>query len=204
MADLQEVLISGSSFSNVLALPKKLTLGDIQVETSLEEVFHDTLQITEHPVDSGALITDHSFKRPAEVHLQCGWSNSSLKALVGIVTGFFSGGSQSDSSYVGGIYSRLLALQESRKPFSITTTLRKYDKMLITALQVTRDQKTSQVLLVSATCRQVIIVSTKTATLPPKENQANPQSTAETENAGPKQLKKGSPSSGGAVPADQW
>jgi hypothetical protein len=213
-AVLDEVFVSARTFPNVLALPVSGKIGDIEIETTIEETHSDALQITEHPVESGASITDHSFKKPSEVVLKCGWSNSSLKALVGAIGGLLSGatmlsstfvsGSNTKSDYVGGIYSQLLKMQQSRQPISISTSIRQYDNMLIIGLQVTRDQKSANVLMVQATCREIVIVSTQSKTLPPKENHKNPASTSEIENVGAKQLVPASPSPGGSVPPNEW
>lgn len=188
------------SLIDFLSLTPKGNIGGIEIQASLEEIHIDTLQVTEHPVELGAPITDHAFNRPSEVVIRAGWSNSSIKALVGAVTSLFDSGNLSGSDYIGSIYSQLLALKESRKVFDITTSRRQYRNMLITSLAVTTDNETSNILSVMAACRQVLIVSTQATTLPPREDQATPESTAETENAGVKQAQPGSPSPGGAVP----
>lgn len=203
-ANIETVFVTARTFPNVLALPAASKIGDIEVETTLEETHTDTLHVTEHPVEAGAAIADHSYKKPAELVLRCGWSNASLKALFGIISGFFAGGTMRKADYVSGIYSQLLKLQEDREPISIATGLRQYDNMLITGLQVQRDQKTSQIIMVTATCREVILVSTSAATLPAKTDQASPADTAETENAGAKQSVEAIPAPGGAVPPNEW
>lgn len=204
MADLPTVTISTSTFPNVLALPVSSNIGGIDIDVSIEEVHSDTLEVTEHPVEAGAAITDHSFKKPSEVVLRCGWSNSSLGALTAIVSGLVSGGTQSAHDYVTGIYSQLRKLQESRQPFSITTSLWTYDNMLLTSIQVTRDQKTFQALIVTATCREVILVSTQSTTMPPQDNQATPASTAEVQNTGSASAVTATPAPGGSNPPSNW
>ena len=104
------------------------------------------------------------------------------------------------SDYVAGIYSQLLQLQESRQPFTVTSGLRVYNSMLLQSLRVRRDQRTQYVLNVQAVMRQVILVSTQTATLAPQANQANPASTAGVTNAGQQQLQSATPSAQGAFP----
>lgn len=183
-----------------LQISPKSSIGDIEIMASLEEIYNDTLQTTDHPIEQGADITDHSFKRPAEVLLRCGWSNSSFKALSGAAEALFSGGGLTAADYVGGVYSQLLALQQSRAPFTMTTNARQYENMLIQSLRVDRDSKTSNILMVTATCKQVIIVNTQATTLPPREQQAQPEKTAEVQNTGVKQTKTRTPSPGGAVP----
>jgi len=203
-ANVEEVIVSARAFPNVLAMPISAQIGDLRVQTSLEEIHTDTLQATEHPVESGAAVSDHSYKRPSEVVLRCGWSNSNLDALRSIVSGIFSGGTMTKGDFISGIYSQLLQLQQARELIEITTSLRHYQSMLITGLQVSRDQKTSQILSVSATCRELIIVSTISASLPPKEQQAEPSVTAEVEDIGPQQVVAGTPAPGGSVPPNEW
>lgn len=187
MSILDMVLISSKS------------IGDITIGVSIEEVASDELMITENPVENGASVTDHAFKRPAEIVMKCGWSNSDYSALFGSDRVQLNDGSETNSDYVGGVYSRLLALQQSRKPFDVVTSRRKYANMLLQGLSVITDAKTSAALMVTATMRQIIIVQTRVTTLPPKENQANPKSTAEKIISGVKSALPAIPSPGGAI-----
>lgn len=161
-------------------------LTPLQAQVTLEEVHHDELEITDHPVERGAVISDHAFKRPVEVIIRCAWSNSPSKpggligAAVGVGTAL--GGTVARIAAAAGptavaanslmtgnapsqaadIYAQLLALQVSAIPFDVITGKRKYPDMLFRALSVTTDQKTENVLMLTATCRQVLIVSTTT------------------------------------------
>lgn len=200
-ANLTEIIVNAANLA--FALPIQTTLGNIIVDTTIEEDYEDRIELTEHPVEAGTQIMDHSFKRPMEVRLRCGWSDSNLVALP-VAVGSFTGGGMSASDYVASIYSQLLQLQEARQPFSITTGMRTYSAMLLTALRVRRDQATKYVLMVEADLRQVIIVSTQTATLAPQQNQLTPASTAETVNAGASVLQTGMPAPGGSLPSASW
>jgi len=188
------------AISDLLSIIPKTTLGSIEVQALIEEVNTDTVQVTEHPVEQGAVITDHAFKKPMEIILKCGWSNSDITSSFSTISSAFSGGSMPSSSFIGNIYSQLLALQEKRIPFKVVTGKRKYDNMLITGLQATTDNKTSGILMISVTCREIIIVQTSATTLPPAANQANPESTSETTDSGAKQAAVATPSPGGSVP----
>lgn len=184
-----------------LTLTPKGSFANVEIQALLEENYLDAVEVTEHPVELGAAITDHAYRRPSEVILRCGWSNSSnLAALLGTASAVISGGSMAGADYAAAVYSQLLALQQARIPFSIQTTKRLYDSMLITALQVTTDSKTGNILLVTATCREIIVVETVATTLPPRANQADPASTAETENQGVVQPTPATPPTGGSVP----
>lgn len=60
---------------SILIRPKR-SIGSIVAQVTLQEVHQDTLEITDHPVEMGAIISDHAFKRPAELVITCAWSNS--------------------------------------------------------------------------------------------------------------------------------
>jgi hypothetical protein len=156
-------------------------LGTIAIQATLEETLEHDLEVTEHPVQSGAAITDHSFLRPKEITIRCGWSNSNNSSVASTVLAAFTGGSLSTSDYVSGVYSQLLQLQQSRQKFSVVGTLLTYPNMLMTSLSIDRDKDSSSALMCTVTCREVIIVDTvmvgaTTATLSsPVDNQAASQ-----------------------------
>ena len=178
-------------------------IGGIDIQATITEQHTDELEATEHPVESGAPITDHSFVRPARLMLECGWSNSNTLDGLSAPT-FVDSTTMSVSDYVSGVYSSLLGLQRSRQPFTIVTSIRQYENMLFSSLRLHRDQKTSQALMVQAAFRQILIVSTNSTTLPAQANQANPQSTAETQNVGSVSTTSGTPNPGGSAPPSSW
>ncbi|WP_354676750.1 phage baseplate protein [Cupriavidus plantarum] len=185
-------------FDMIFMVPKRI--ATIQIGVELEETHLDELQITEHPVEKGAEINDHAFKRQPELTLKCGWSNSQIAALAGTLQSIFEGGELPTADYVSTVYSQLLALQETRQPFDVVTSLRIYRDMLFKSLSVTKDQKTGAALNVTATLKQIRIVQTQATSLPSKEGQADPQATAETQNAGVKAAVPATPAPGGSVP----
>ncbi|MGN4188685.1 phage baseplate protein [Burkholderia gladioli] len=196
VSDLLDVTLVGS---------KKI--GTIAIQALVEEVYSDQLVVTESPIEDGAEIADHAYLRPRELVLKCGWSNSAYEALLGsAVVSFDSTGANSmaSSSYIDGVYSRLLQLQSNRERFDVVTTRRRYQNMLLTGLTVTVDPKTSAALMLTASLKQIFVVSTKATKLPPKANQANPAATAETINAGVKSAVPATPAPGGSVPASSW
>lgn len=191
-----------SRFDMISIVSKRIDAIEIGVE--LEETHLDELQITEHPVERGAEINDHAFKRQPEVTLKCGWSNSQFAALKDALQSIFKGGGLPSADYVSTVYSQLLALQEARRPFDVVTSLRVYRDMLFKSLSVTKDQKTGAALNITATLKQIRIVETEVTSLPPRQDQADPRSTAETLIAGVKSALPAIPVPGGAVPSELW
>ncbi|WP_187273274.1 phage baseplate protein [Methylobacterium sp. WL19] len=159
-------------------------IGGIMPDVVVEEMHRDELIITDHPVETGAAITDHAFKRPSEVEMRCGFSNSSA-------------GSE---GYVQEVYQEFLALQASRQPFNVSTGKRSYRNMLIRGLAVTTDPKSEKALNVVVALREILIVSTQrtssgsgsggSGTAAPAasaSDQASPQTTSEAIDNGDKQ-----------------
>jgi hypothetical protein len=179
----------------------------IDVLATIEEQYEDRLEITDHPVETGTDMSDHSYMRPYSLVMRCGWTNSTSAQLLSQLQSIFSADPSSfsaTSDTVSAIYSQLRALQLSRQPFNVITTLRNYTNMMMTSLAVVRDEKTSQSLLAVVTMRSVNIVSTQTATLPPTPVQLNPEDTSEIQNLGVQLTVPATPSLGGSLPPSNW
>ena len=157
-----------------------LGIQPITIQATLEEVHHQSVEVTSHPVQQSANITDHSYNQPAEVVLRCAWSNSppSMDVQLQAQLSLMNSGTLTTQDYISGIFSQLTALKEARQPLSIVTSLMLYKSMLITSIQVTRDQKTFKVLMCSITCKEVILVDVLGTSVDPA-NQTQPQSTAD-------------------------
>lgn len=167
-----------SQSEGTVTLRPQRSLGGITFDVVVEEQHEDTLEITEHPVEHGASISDHAFMKPAAVTIRAGVSDGS-----GSVAGEKAGVS---------VYEALQALQKAREPFDIITGKRKYRNMLIETLTVLTDADSENALVVTAECREVIIVKTRTTSVPPRSRHRNAGKTGGTANKGQKQAKQGS------------
>lgn len=182
-------------------------------QVTIEERHHDELEITNHPIEQGANVTDHSYKHPAELAIEIGWSNSPsvdtgiLGTAVGVGTAL---GGQTAAviaaavptykavnslltgngmTQVQAIYQKILELQASRKPFIIFTGKRNYSSMLFKSLDVLTDARSENTLMLRCVCRQVIIVQTQTLLVPINTKaQGQPQKTTPITNKGQTQL----------------
>ena len=91
-------------------------------------------------------------------------------------------------SYNVTLYNALLALQNAREPFDIVTGKRKYSNMLLEKLTVTTTPDSEHALMVTAECREVIIVRTQVMAVPAEPGRhRNPAKTGGTANKGQKQ-----------------
>lgn len=182
---------------SILVKPRR-SIGGLVMQVVVEEVHHDELEITEHPVELGASISDHAYMRPSEVIIRGGWSDS--PSVVGLFTGIAAGiggtvaGVQSlvsgnNASQARDMYEKLLTLQSDRTPFDVYTGKRVYSNMLIKSLNATTDKENENSFFVTCTLRQVIIVQTQVLTVSaPMSSQANPAATAQPVDSGNKFL----------------
>ncbi|WP_342111733.1 phage baseplate protein [Methylobacterium sp. SI9] len=142
-------------------------IGLFVPDVTVEAVGQDALGITGAPVETGATVTDHSFKLPVRLEMLPGWSDSSA--------GY--------DGYIQEIYRKLLALQATRQPFSMSTSRRLYRNMLLESITDPINANTFSAMLPRLTFRELIITRTQTSsesTAKPASNpanQANPQST---------------------------
>lgn len=201
----------------VLVRPKRL-IGPFVANATVEESHEDELEITDHPVETGAQISDHAYKLPYTVTIRAGWSASPaganfLQSAANAVTGTVNGaigvanqvsgalGGPSFSSVVGNqqksikdIYADFITLQENRTLIDVYTGKRTYKGMLVKSIRETTTQDTENALLLTIVLRQVIIVSTQTLTIaatsisPTSANLQAPQKNGLVTNSGAKQL----------------
>lgn len=155
--------------SSMLVKPRR-SVGAMVLQVTLSESHQDELEITDHPIEQGALISDHAFKRPAEVTIQGAWSLSPSQS--GLIDGVLGGlkstitGAQQILSGkapdgLSDIYNRLLKLQKEVIPFDVYTGKRKYSNMVIRSLSVTTDTNSENSLMVTLVCREVLMVATR-------------------------------------------
>ncbi len=151
-------------------------IGDITMDVTVEESHTDELEITSHPVEQGASVTDNAYLRPSAVTVRAGASDSGGDAVSG-------------ASRCVEIYEALLELQGKREPFDLYTGKRAYGNMLIKSLGVTTDRDTEKVLMVTAELRQVILASVQTVSVP-RSRQRRGHVTGGVDERGRRQLEK--------------
>lgn len=159
-------------------------IGIFVPDVVVSEKHVDALEITEHPVELGAAINDHAYKRASEVTMECGFAGGgSVLDLVNLSSiGLRVGESPRE------IYQQLLDLQKSRVPFDVVTGKRTYSNMLIRAIEATTDRTSENVLSCVLTLREVIMSDTQSITVTDKANMQEGVSTAPVQNTGMKSL----------------
>ncbi|MBS0877995.1 MULTISPECIES: phage baseplate protein [unclassified Tatumella] len=157
-------------------------IGIIVPSVVISEKHSDTLEITEHPVEIGAAVSDHAYKRPSEVVMQVGFAGggSLLDLLDTSSIGLTAGLSPKE------VYQNLLDLQSTRVPFDVVTGKRIYSNMLLRGLEVETDSTTENVLSAVVTLREVIITSTTATQVAAKADMTQGANTSAVQNSGVK------------------
>lgn len=149
-----------------IILQPQRQLASFIADVTVEEQHSDRIVMTEHPVEEGALITDHAYKLPAEVLVTIGWNTNGANASSSDNADESDGGLDSlGNTYLRQIYQSLLDLQNNRQVFSVNTGKRYYPSMMLESISLTTDQHTENALLVRCLCREIIYVRAQTVQL---------------------------------------
>lgn len=146
----------------------KRAIGPFTDYVCIEEDSRDELEITQHPVQRGAEITDHAYLKPSTVSIRF--------IYVPNIT----------ATPLDQLYQQLLDLQASREPFSIVTGKRVYQNMLFRGINVTTDLTKENILSVIGDFQQIILVDIEQTNVPQQSQQQIPQKTNSTSNLGDK------------------
>lgn len=134
------------TFQSIFGGPSR-KIDDIAVNCVISEDTNDTLTVTRQPIQNGASISDHAYKEPTTLSMTAYFTDNLTDSLMDI-------------------YDDLQVLQEARTPFDIVTPKRIYKSMLMTTLINHTDAKTENVLSISMTFEEIIIVSVTTTGVP--------------------------------------
>lgn len=174
--------------SSVAIVPIVRSLGAIMADAVLEEKHEDEFVITDHPVEVGALVSDHVYKLPSRLTLNYLWSLSGNQNKA------------KDPNFLRTIYQQILQLGVNRIPFQVQTGKRTYQNMVVQRIGVDTDNWNENVLNVRVECREVQIATTQVVNIPAMANQLFPQKTFPPINQGPVNLIPGTNFNSAAAP----
>lgn len=128
------------------------TFGNFFFDAVFSTDHSANLTVTQHPVQSGASISDHAFMEPDEVSIEIGMTD--------VASGSSDGSSRSVNAYT-----QLRAIMELREPVTLITRLKTYSDMIITSISAPDDVKTMNALRASIYFHRLHIVSVSTVTV---------------------------------------
>lgn len=155
-----------TNYADVASFLPRRAIGPFNATVTIEEVATDELEITQHPVQQGAAITDHAYNKPSTINLKVMWNDNDAP--------------------LAETYQNLLLLQSSREPFDVVTGKRTYRNMLMKSLGQTNDVQTENILSISMSLQEIFITAVEVVSVPERKKQKNAGKTGATENAGQK------------------
>ena len=111
----------------------------ISIDAVISEEITSTMELPEHPIEKGAKITDHAWRKPDSIKLEFAISDENAVAA----------------------YNALRSVMEAATLFTFVTGFRAFNNMAIQELTPKRDKETSRILSANITLKEVIIVSTQ-------------------------------------------
>ena len=163
-------------FGRLPGLTQK-TISVLPVDVFTQETITLSSNVTDHPIESGGLVTDHIFNLPAGLRVT-GAVRAQLRSF-----GF----------------NVLQTLHERREPIFVVTGLQTFRRMAITSLEFPREVRTADSLQFSAEFKQITFAESQVTAAPAQDNAAD--TAAPTNAAGNRSATPASPSASEAADA---
>ena len=140
------------------------------------------VEITQHPVEKTADITDHAYPLPPRLVVRVGFSPSGS----GEGGAFGANPYQGDPVPLQTIYDQYLEMKDARTLMEVQTGKRLYDDMLIRSIVLVTDPDTENALFLTISLQHISLVDTQTVEVPQNSVQKQPQVTGNQLKAGTK------------------
>ena len=159
------------------------SIGDLVFDATFVEDHNSDLEVTDNPIETGSLVSDHAFMKPLRLSITAGVSS----VLLPSGNPDFGTGDERPTT----AYEMLSFLQREREPFDVQTGLRIYENMVCTNFSASQNKDSSGIFYFTAQLREVLIVNTETVTYKVLKLGATHQQASKTKNKGEQQgLKK--------------
>lgn len=158
--------------------------GGLTFDATFEESHESELVITDNPVETGVVISDHAYMAPLRLIITAGVSDTPLRGKVD--SDPFVSDSTGRSRRA---FDLLTELQRTAEPFEVQTGLKLYRNMVCTVIRTQQDKDSAGAFVFTATLREVIITFTKSTTYPPRKTGATKRQASAKKNRGEQQSK---------------
>lgn len=159
------------------------SMGGLVFDAVFEETHEADLEVTDNPVETGVVVSDHAFMKPLRVKISAGVSDTPLAVVTDDPFA-------SDAGRSRRAFELLTELQKRAEPFDLQTGLKLYENMVCTSIRTSQDKDSSGALLFTAELREVIIVYTQVVTYPPRKPGATKRQAGPKKNKGEQQGKE--------------
>lgn len=138
------------------------SMGGLVFDAVFEETHEADLEVTDNPVETGVVVSDHAFMKPLRVKISAGVSDTPLAVVTDDPFA-------SDAGRSRRAFEMLTEVQKRAEPFDLQTGLKLYENMVCTSIRTSQDKDSAGALLFTAELREVIIVYTQVVTYPPRK-----------------------------------
>jgi len=146
-------------------------IGDLALDCTVTETHTATSTVTEHPVESGANITDHIRPEPVQLSITGIVSDTPIGSRQ-VQRSIAVGGASvqvtqqepptSTTGYGRAAWAKLDAIRTAAKPVKVVTRDKTYENMALVSLSVPKESKTGGALYFTAQFKQIRIVYNRT------------------------------------------
>lgn len=159
------------------------SMGGLVFDAVFEETHESELEVTDNPVETGVVVSDHAYMKPVRITLAAGVSDTPLAAAANDPFA-------SDAGRSRRAFELLTDLQKKAEPFDLQTGLRLYKNMVCTAIRTSQDKDSSGALLFTADLREVLVVYTQVVKYPPRKAGATKRQASPIKHKGEQQGKE--------------
>lgn len=168
--------------STIFKIPQKAQISAMKLDASVKESHEFTAEVTENEIEDGSIISDHIRLKNPSITIEGFISDAPVKILgLAPSTDDFLGAARDFESGDKGAFEGLVKaekkgpkdawiyleqLMKARTPFSIVTSLRRYENVVLTKLSAPRSVENGRSLAFSAELKQITIVKTQTVKIP--------------------------------------
>ena len=151
--------------------------GTLYFDATLHVDHNSSVTVTEHAVQTGAVISDHAIVDPQEISLEIGMTDTK-------------GGDGSSAQ----AYQQFLSVMKQREPCTVVTRLGTYQNMVLTSISAPDDYTTMKALKATLIFKQVRIVSVATVKIQDAVSGSKPSTGSPSQPATPETQKPETPS----------
>lgn len=155
--------------------PTRAQIGVVVLDASIEETHTLASEVTEHPVEEGASISDHIRRLPKSIEISGLITNHPLFLLPSInAPSPLTTDTAAQADRVKAAYDEFERAHDSGALVNVITSLREYENMAITGISIIRNSANGNVLNATFSLRELITAKTETVEAPvPVSKNAN-------------------------------
>lgn len=156
-----------------LFIRTKNSIAGVNIDGIISEDHDRQWRTTDHPVELGANITDHTIIEPKKLTIvgeitDTPLGGAAFGAIIDTVgrfgTSTENGGTRSQQGY-----QQLIAVANARDVISVQTKLQLYDSMIISSIRTLQDKDSSKIVRFQMDLKEIFVVETEVVDIPPEQ-----------------------------------